>query len=153
MPLYPGTGAASETGTHGTIVNAPLRAGEGCDAFRAGLRDAASCQRSINSPAPTSSSSRPGSMRIGAIRSAGWSFDEADFAWATDELMARAERDRGGRLVSILEGGYDLKGLAGSVAAHVERLMARRRPSVSAASLETACRASRRSSPSRSRRG
>ena len=50
---------------------------------------------------------------------------EADFAWATSVLMERADRFAGGRLVSVLEGGYDLKALAGSVAAHVETLMGR----------------------------
>ena len=46
-----------------------------------------------------------------------------DFDWATGHLMERAERFAGGRLVSLLEGGYDLQGLAFSVAAHVGRLM------------------------------
>ena len=48
---------------------------------------------------------------------------EADFAWATREVMAIAERRCGGRVVSLLEGGYDLDGLARSVAAHVGALM------------------------------
>jgi acetoin utilization deacetylase AcuC-like enzyme len=48
---------------------------------------------------------------------------EEDFSWATAELMDRAARFSGNRLVSLLEGGYDLQGLALSVAAHVGRLM------------------------------
>jgi acetoin utilization deacetylase AcuC-like enzyme len=48
---------------------------------------------------------------------------EDDFAWATEMLMAIANRTAGGRLVSLLEGGYDLQGLANSVAAHVGKLM------------------------------
>ena len=53
----------------------------------------------------------------------GLELDEADFAWATLHLMEAADRHCGGRLVSLLEGGYDLKGLAGSVAVHVQALM------------------------------
>ncbi len=48
---------------------------------------------------------------------------EADFDWATGEVMERAGRWAGNRLVSLLEGGYDLEGLAFSTAAHVQRLM------------------------------
>lgn len=48
---------------------------------------------------------------------------EADFAWATRKLMEIADRHAGGRLVSVLEGGYDLEGLAKSTAAHVGALM------------------------------
>jgi acetoin utilization deacetylase AcuC-like enzyme len=49
--------------------------------------------------------------------------NEADFAWVTRQLMDVAEASAGGRVVSVLEGGYDLKGLAGSVTAHVATLM------------------------------
>ena len=48
---------------------------------------------------------------------------EADFAWATQKLMEIADKSAQGRVVSVLEGGYDLEGLAGSVAAHVTALM------------------------------
>ena len=50
-------------------------------------------------------------------------FTEEDFAWATKKLMELADRRAGGRLISVLEGGYDLQGRAGSVAAHVTALM------------------------------
>jgi acetoin utilization deacetylase AcuC-like enzyme len=50
-------------------------------------------------------------------------FAEADFAWATQKLMEVADRLAQGRLVSVLEGGYDLQGLSQSVAAHVKALM------------------------------
>jgi acetoin utilization deacetylase AcuC-like enzyme len=49
--------------------------------------------------------------------------DEADFAWVTQQLMEIADRHADGRLVSVLEGGYDLQGLSQSVAAHVKALM------------------------------
>jgi acetoin utilization deacetylase AcuC-like enzyme len=48
---------------------------------------------------------------------------EEDFAWATQKLMEVADRHSNGRLVSVLEGGYDLQGLSQSVAAHVTALM------------------------------
>jgi acetoin utilization deacetylase AcuC-like enzyme len=49
--------------------------------------------------------------------------DEEDFAWATEELMALADHCCGGRIVSMLEGGYDLEALAASAAAHVASMM------------------------------
>ncbi|SHE73758.1 Acetoin utilization deacetylase AcuC [Kaistia soli DSM 19436] len=121
MPLYPGTGAASETGA-GNIVNAPLPPGADGEAFRAAFET-----RLL----PALDAFRPDLIIISAGFDAHWrdplgglELREEDFAWATDVLMQRAERDCSGRIVSILEGGYDLKGLAGSVAAHVTRLMA-----------------------------
>jgi acetoin utilization deacetylase AcuC-like enzyme len=48
---------------------------------------------------------------------------EADFGWATQKLMDVADKSAGGRIVSLLEGGYDLEGLAHSAAAHVTALM------------------------------
>ena len=121
MPLYPGTGAASEQGA-GNIVNVPLAPGTGGADFRAAF---------ANTILPALGSFHPDLIIISAGFDAHWrdplgglELHEEDFAWATDELMARADRDCGGRIVSILEGGYDLKGLAGSVAAHVTRLMA-----------------------------
>jgi acetoin utilization deacetylase AcuC-like enzyme len=49
--------------------------------------------------------------------------ETADYAWITDELVRLAERHCGGRLVSVLEGGYDLDALAASAAVHVRGLM------------------------------
>jgi acetoin utilization deacetylase AcuC-like enzyme len=49
--------------------------------------------------------------------------EESDFAWVTSRLLEAARRHAQGRMVSILEGGYDLRALAGSTAAHVEALM------------------------------
>ncbi len=121
MPLYPGTGAASETGAHDQIVNAPLSAGDDGDAFHAAL-DAIIL--------PKLEAFRPDLVIISAGFDAhrrdplaNLMLEAADFALATDKLMALADRCCGGRIVSILEGGYDLTGLAQSAAAHVERLM------------------------------
>lgn len=123
MPLYPGTGAASERGEHGTIVNAPLAAGDGSDVFREALRTLI---------LPRIEGFAPDLIVISAGFDAHWrdplgslNLTEEDFAWATRELMRIADKSCGGRIVSILEGGYDLVGLAKSAAAHVETLMGR----------------------------
>ena len=120
MPLYPGTGAKDETGA-GNIVNAPLSPGTGSDLFREALN-----ARIL----PALDNFRPDLIIISAGFDAHHrdplaeiNLDEGDFDWATGQLMERAARHSGNRLVSLLEGGYDLQGLAFSVAAHVGRLM------------------------------
>jgi acetoin utilization deacetylase AcuC-like enzyme len=121
MPLYPGTGSLSERGEHGTIVNAPLRPGDGGDLFREAFEVAI---------LPRLESFGPDLVVISAGFDAHWrdplanlNLTEQDFAWATRKLMALADRRCGGRVVSLLEGGYDLEGLSKSVAAHVTALM------------------------------
>jgi acetoin utilization deacetylase AcuC-like enzyme len=121
MPLYPGTGARSERGLYDNIVNAPLRAGDGGDEFRAALESAI---------LPRALTFRPDFVVISAgfdahMRDplANLNLQEPDFAWATKKLMEIADASAQGRIVSVLEGGYDLTGLAGSVAAHVAALM------------------------------
>ena len=121
MPLFPGTGAVGETGEHNTIVNAPLRPGDGGAAFRAAFET-----RIL----PRLEEFRPEL----AIISAGFdahmrdplaniNLAEADFIWATQKIMDVADRCAGGRVISLLEGGYDLQALGNSVAAHVATLM------------------------------
>lgn len=121
MPLYPGTGATSERGQHGTIVNAPLRAGDGSEVFRDAMETAL---------LPRIESFAPDLIVISAGFDAHWrdplanlNLKEPDFAWATQRLMEIADRSCRGRIVSILEGGYDLEGLSRSAAAHVTALM------------------------------
>ncbi|MET0528266.1 MAG: histone deacetylase family protein [Microvirga sp.] len=121
MPLYPGTGATSERGEHDTIVNTPLQAGDGGDIFREAFDVAI---------LPRVEAFRPDLILISAGFDAHWrdpladlQLTEADFAWATQKLMDIADRRCGGRVVSLLEGGYDLEGLARSAAAHVKALM------------------------------
>lgn len=121
MPLYPGTGARSERGEHNTIVNAPLRPGDGGEAFREAVETVI---------LPRLRDFRPDLLVISAgfdahIRDplASLNLVEADFAWATRKIMEVAEASAKGRVVSLLEGGYDLDGLAASVAAHVIALM------------------------------
>jgi acetoin utilization deacetylase AcuC-like enzyme len=120
MPLYPGTGSKDERGA-GNIVNAPLSPGTGSDLFR----------EAFNSRVlPALDNFRPDLIVVSAGFDAHRrdplaeiNLDEDDFDWATGQLLERATRHAGGRLVSLLEGGYDLQGLAFSVAAHVGRLM------------------------------
>jgi len=119
-PLYPGTGAASETGV-GNIVNAPLPPLAGSQQFRIAMT------RKI---LPALDAFRPEMVLI----SAGFDahrhdplaqllLEEADYTWATEQLLDVARRHAGGRVVATLEGGYDLPALAASAAAHVRALM------------------------------
>ena len=121
MPLYPGTGAVGETGEYDTVVNAPLRPGDGGDAFRAAFD---------NRVLPRLRDFRPELIVISAgfdahMRDplANLNLVEADFAWATQKIMDIADQCADGRVVSLLEGGYDLEALAYSAAAHVTALM------------------------------
>jgi acetoin utilization deacetylase AcuC-like enzyme len=120
MPLFPGTGALRETGV-GNIWNAPLSAGDGTARFREALETRIF---------PALVAHRPELILISAGFDAhrndplgGLELTEADFAWVTLKLMDIADRVAGGRVVSMLEGGYDLAGLSRSVAAHVQALL------------------------------
>ncbi|UIJ71163.1 histone deacetylase family protein [Aurantimonas sp. HBX-1] len=120
MPLYPGTGAKDETGA-GNIVNAPLAAGDGGEILREAFQTRIlPALRAFEPELVIVSAGFDGHYRdpLGSLR-----LTEGDFDWATAELMEIADRYAGGRLVSLLEGGYDLQGLAVSTAAHVKRLM------------------------------
>jgi acetoin utilization deacetylase AcuC-like enzyme len=120
-PFYPGTGSVREHGPYNNIVNAPLAAGAGSAEFRAAFDEAI---------LPALDRFRPELLMISAGFDAhhrdplaSLELDEEDFAWATEALADIARRDAGGRIVSLLEGGYDLTALAGSAAAHVRVLM------------------------------
>jgi acetoin utilization deacetylase AcuC-like enzyme len=121
-PLYPGTGARHETGV-GNILNVPLAGLSTGRDFRAAFDDHI---------LPALDRFRPELVYISA------GFDahardplsttqlaERDFVWMTEALCDLADRHAGGRVVSTLEGGYDLEGLARSCAAHVRVLMER----------------------------
>ena len=121
MPLYPGTGAVGERGEHNTIVNAPLSAGDGGDAFREAFETVI---------LPRLREFKPDILVISAGFDAhtrdplaNLNLVEADYAWVTKKLMEIADSSAQGRIVSLLEGGYDLQGLSRSVAAHVTALM------------------------------
>jgi acetoin utilization deacetylase AcuC-like enzyme len=119
-PLYPGTGAASETGV-GNVVNVPLRPMAGSSQFRLGMT-----QRIL----PALDAFRPELVIVSAGFDAHRSdplaqlmLEVADYTWVTEKLLEIADRHAAGRLVATLEGGYDLSALAASAAAHVRVLM------------------------------
>jgi len=120
MPLFPGTGALDETGV-GNVFNAPLKPGDDGDEFRVAYET-----RIL----PALDTFAPDLILVSA------GFDahlkdplaqlrlvEADFAWVTEKLLQAADKHCQGRIVSTLEGGYDLDALADSTAIHVETLM------------------------------
>jgi acetoin utilization deacetylase AcuC-like enzyme len=116
-PCYPGTGAASERGVADNVVNMPLPPGTDGAGFRRAWE---------RSGLPALRAFRPGLVIVSAGFDAhradplaGLRLDAEDFGWITDQLLEVG----GGRLVSVLEGGYDLDALAASVAVHVRRLM------------------------------
>jgi len=120
MPLYPGTGAEDETGAHGQMINVPLRAGSGS----AGLRQAYEAK-----VFPVLRDWQPELILISAgfdahrddpLGGLGW--ETADYAWLTERIC---DATTGGRVVSTLEGGYDLEALTASVAVHAAVLEAR----------------------------
>ena len=121
MPLFPGSGAAGETGEHDNIVNAPLSAGDDGAVFREAMETRILPRVEAFRPDLIVISAGFDGHRMDPL--ANLNLVESDFAWATLRLMEIAERHAKGRIVSILEGGYDLEGLARSVAAHVITLM------------------------------
>ncbi|HEV2300108.1 MAG TPA: histone deacetylase family protein [Stellaceae bacterium] len=119
-PLYPGTGAANETGV-GNIVNVPLRPMSGSSQFRLAVGE-----RIL----PALDAFRPDLVLISAGFDAHQDdplaellLDEADYEWITERLVEIAYRHAAGRIVSTLEGGYDLRALGASAAAHVRVLL------------------------------
>ena len=120
MPLYPGSGARSETGT-GNIFNAPLSHGDDGYQFKMALDE-----RLL----PAIDNFAPDLILISAGFDAHWrdplaglNLTQEDFSQATARIMELADRHCANRIVSLLEGGYDLEGLADSTAEHVNRLM------------------------------
>jgi acetoin utilization deacetylase AcuC-like enzyme len=120
MPNYPGTGHPAETGV-GNIINVPLAAGDSGIEFR---------QKYNSVILPAVKSFKPDLLLISA------GFDahrddplssirlvEDDFKWITQELLSIAGHCCRGRMISVLEGGYNLRALAASVAIHVKTLM------------------------------
>jgi acetoin utilization deacetylase AcuC-like enzyme len=121
MPLWPGTGRADERGAHGQILNIPLRPGSGGAAMRAAY--AAQVFPMLDAFAPEILILSAGFDAHAADPLAQLEWDTSDFADLTAALCDLADRHCGGRVVSVLEGGYDLTTLADSVAAHVRILM------------------------------
>jgi acetoin utilization deacetylase AcuC-like enzyme len=120
MPLYPGSGTRSETGV-GNIFNAPLKAGDGGEEFKSAMNEII---------LPALNLFEPELLIISAgfdahVRDplASLELEEEDFAWITLKLMEIAQTHCDGKIVSVLEGGYDLQGLAGGVGVHLQALM------------------------------
>ena len=119
-PCYPGTGSVSEQGIAGNVVNAPLAPGSGGAAFRAAWSriilpalDAFAPELLIVSAGFDAHKDDPlAQLQV----------ETADFGWITAALMEVADRCCGGRVVSVLEGGYDLRALGQSAAMHVRGL-------------------------------
>lgn len=122
-PLYPGTGAADETGVSGNIVNLPLPPGCGSALFRA--RVASTLLPALRRFAPELILMSAGfdAHRLDPLAS--MNLEDDDFGWITREVIGIAGDVCQGRIVSILEGGYSAAGLAGGCAAHVRALMGR----------------------------
>jgi len=120
-PQYPGTGRESDRGAFGNIANAPLPTGTAGDGFRRVWGEKL---------LPALSEFAPDFIVISAGFDAhrrdpvgGLLLVEEDFAWVTREIVGVARAASNGRIVSFLEGGYDLKALGASAAAHVRALM------------------------------
>lgn len=121
MPLYPGTGYREETGVAKNIVNAPLRAGDAGAQFRDAFNARVLPELANFSPDLVIISAGFDAHRDDPLASLG--LVEEDFAWATFKLAEVAHKYASGRIVSMLEGGYDLNALARSAGVHVAALM------------------------------
>jgi acetoin utilization deacetylase AcuC-like enzyme len=120
FPWYPGTGRASETGV-GNVMNVPLSAGSGGKEFRAAMAD--KILPFVDKFAPELILVSAGFDAHRDDPLGDLNLVEEDYAWVTAELVKLADQHAGGRVVSVLEGGYNLAALGKSVAAHVRALM------------------------------
>lgn len=123
MPLYPGSGGPGERGAHGQIVNVALAPGAGSEAFRHVYDNVV--LRAAEEFLPDLILVSAGFDAHRADPLADIRLDAEDFAWVTERICDLADRVCQGRVVSTLEGGYDLDALAASTAAHVAVLMRR----------------------------
>ena len=121
FPFYPGTGAPSETGSLGNIINVPLNEGDGGAQFRKAFTDKI---------LPALENFKPEIIIISAGFDAHKddplgkiNLTEDDYVWVTRELQKIADRHAKGRIVSMLEGGYNLTSLANSATAHVGQML------------------------------
>lgn len=121
MPLWPGSGAAEERGAHDNIINVPLAPQTGGDGFRKAYE--AQVFPALEEFRPELVIISAGFDAHKADPLANLMLDEDDFAWVTRKLCEIAARHGEGRVVSCLEGGYDLGGLSRGGAAHVDELI------------------------------
>ena len=120
FPLYPGTGHPRETGV-GNVVNVPLQEHSGGEEMRAAYRDTILPALDNFAPDLLILSAGFDAHALDPLAQLEWV--GGDYAWLTGKLMDVAGRRCGNRIVSLLEGGYDLKGLAGGVQNHVSTLI------------------------------
>ncbi|MBS0256866.1 MAG: histone deacetylase family protein [Proteobacteria bacterium] len=121
MPLYPWSGDKNETGVKNNIVNAPLSPNTGSEYFREAFKSRVLPAIADFSPdlilisAGFDAHHRDPLAQINLVGE--------DFDWATGRLLEMADKYTSNRVVSLLEGGYDLEGLAESAAMHILRMM------------------------------
>ncbi|CUX31376.1 MULTISPECIES: histone deacetylase family protein [Rhizobium/Agrobacterium group] len=121
MPLYPWSGDKNETGVKNNIVNAPLSPNTGSEYFREAFKSRVLPAIADFSPdlilisAGFDAHHRDPLAQINLVGE--------DFDWATGRLLEMADKYASNRVVSLLEGGYDLEGLAESAAMHILRMM------------------------------
>ncbi|NTE58102.1 histone deacetylase family protein [Agrobacterium tumefaciens] len=121
MPLYPWSGDKNETGAKNNIVNAPLSPNTGSEHFREAFKSRVLPAIADFSPdlilisAGFDAHHRDPLAQINLVGE--------DFDWATGRLLEMADKYTSNRVVSLLEGGYDLEGLAESAAMHILRMM------------------------------
>jgi Deacetylases, including yeast histone deacetylase and acetoin utilization protein len=123
FPLWPGTGRAEETGPHNTILNLPIPPGTAGPAFREAWETIVFPRVAAFDPQLILVSAGFDAHRDDPL--AELNLTEADFDWITHRICDLADAHAGGRVVSVLEGGYNLDALAASTAAHVRVLMER----------------------------
>ncbi|WP_227272647.1 histone deacetylase family protein [Roseobacter weihaiensis] len=125
IPLWPGTGDRDETGAHGNVMNLPLSPGTGGPGFRKAWETHGLPALDTFSPELIVISAGFDAHEDDPL--AQLALQEKDFVWITEALCDLADAHAKGRVISTLEGGYDLNALAASAAAHVEVLMKRGR--------------------------
>jgi len=121
MPLWPGSGQSDETGAHGNILNLPLPADSGSTEMRSIWRDKAFPRLRSFAPELIIISAGFDAHAEDPLAQLNWSTE--DYAWLTSELCSLAQELCKGRIVSTLEGGYDLNALSAAARAHVEELV------------------------------
>lgn len=121
-PAYPGTGLASETGINGNVVNAPLAPGAGSLEFRKAYEDIIlPALRSFNPEILIISAGFDAHERDPLAQ---LNLQSEDYAWVTEQLLDVASNSCGGRVIGLLEGGYDLEALRECVQAHLRVMIA-----------------------------
>ncbi len=121
MPLWPGSGREDEDGNHGQILNMPLPPESGSAEMRTAFQNIAFPRIRDFKPELIIISAGFDAHRDDPLANLNWA--TADFGWLTAELCKIAQEVCGGRIVSTLEGGYDLNALTAATSAHVDELI------------------------------